>query len=285
MRIKKMADVNLNRLPQRGTALMGALADPTRKAIFNLLLEKPTVVKVLSADLPVSQSAVSQHLKVMKEAGLIVEEKQGRTHLYSVNPVALDWLSWQFGLIRDDLLNEDVDHHSPQQSSEYDAVDMAMESWTQQWSELDTLSNGLMLRLCLIGRHLEGLFERLAARFDMTSEQVLILSTLDRISSHESSLSELSRISFTQITTTESHLQPLEVRGYIERTQDPDDSDGILIKMTDSGKLILHEILDMQKTHDHAPIYQMDTDKRLKMVKLLRPLLFDLRERMKHFED
>ncbi|HLS98354.1 MAG TPA: metalloregulator ArsR/SmtB family transcription factor, partial [Porticoccaceae bacterium] len=85
-----------------GQRLLGALADATRRSIFNLLLKQPQPVKVLAADLPISQPAVSQHLKTMLEAGLVTKTPQGRYHIYSVNPAALDWLSVQFGALRED---------------------------------------------------------------------------------------------------------------------------------------------------------------------------------------
>lgn len=274
-----MAKVNLNKLPQRGAALMGALADPTRKTIFNLLLEKPLVVKVIAADLPISQSAVSQHLKVMKESGLVLEEKQGRSHLYAANPAALDWLSWQFGLLRDDILRVDSAQDSVDHSSDYDVVDSVMDDWAQQWPELDVLSTGLMLRFCLIGRHLEWLLERLATHFNMTTSQILILSTLDRMAEGECSLKELARVSFTQLHTTEDHIKSIEECGYIARRQDA----GItLIKLTNTGKEILHQFYSAQRSQSNTPIYQMEADKQLKLTTLLRPLLFDLRNNVKY---
>src|SRR5690606_33409326 len=78
-------------------AVFSALADPTRRAILNKLMRQPLTVKVIAADMPISQPAVSQHLKVLKHADLVAEQRQGRMHIYSANPVALDWLSWMFG--------------------------------------------------------------------------------------------------------------------------------------------------------------------------------------------
>ena len=66
-----------------------ALADGTRRAIVACLAERPQAVGELAAGLPVSRSAVSQHLKVLKDAGLVSERAAGTRRIYRLNPVAL----------------------------------------------------------------------------------------------------------------------------------------------------------------------------------------------------
>jgi DNA-binding transcriptional ArsR family regulator len=62
-----------------------ALGDATRRAIFERLAARPSAVGELAAGLPVSRPAVSQHLKVLKEAGLVIEEPVGTRRIYRVN--------------------------------------------------------------------------------------------------------------------------------------------------------------------------------------------------------
>src|SRR5919108_3081697 len=64
---------------------MDALGDPTRRAIFERLRSGPRPVVELARGLPVSRPAVSQHLRVLKEAGLVREHRQGTRNFYSVN--------------------------------------------------------------------------------------------------------------------------------------------------------------------------------------------------------
>jgi DNA-binding transcriptional ArsR family regulator len=66
-----------------------ALGDPTRKAIFELLLDRPRPVGELAGELPVSRPAVSQHLRVLKDAGLVVDQPVGTRRIYRVNPDGL----------------------------------------------------------------------------------------------------------------------------------------------------------------------------------------------------
>ncbi|MEY2442285.1 MAG: hypothetical protein QOJ46_1711 [bacterium] len=63
-----------------------ALGDPTRRAIFERLAERPQAVGELAGDLPVSRPAVSQHLKVLKEARLVVDRRAGNRRIYALDP-------------------------------------------------------------------------------------------------------------------------------------------------------------------------------------------------------
>ena len=66
-----------------------ALGDPTRRAIIASLAEGPRAVGELAADLPVSRPAVSQALKILKDAGLVSERAVGTKRIYRLNPVAV----------------------------------------------------------------------------------------------------------------------------------------------------------------------------------------------------
>ena len=65
------------------------LADGTRRAIVASLAERPQAVGQLADGLPVSRSAVSQHLKVLKDAGLVSEQSAGTRRIYRLNPAAV----------------------------------------------------------------------------------------------------------------------------------------------------------------------------------------------------
>ena len=70
-------------------AALVALSEPTRRAVFERVVERPRSVGELAAGLPVSRPAVSQHLKVLKDAGLIHEQRAGTQRIYSADPQAL----------------------------------------------------------------------------------------------------------------------------------------------------------------------------------------------------
>jgi len=76
-------------------ALFPALADPTRRQVFERLKAGGASVGEIAAGLPVSRPAVSQHLKVLKEAGLVADEAQGTRRVYHIDPHGLGALrSW-----------------------------------------------------------------------------------------------------------------------------------------------------------------------------------------------
>lgn len=79
-----------------------ALADPTRREVFERLAEGPQAVGELAQGLPVSRPAVSQHLKVLKEAGLVVDRAEGARRVYQIDPAGLGqmraWLDRFWGV-------------------------------------------------------------------------------------------------------------------------------------------------------------------------------------------
>jgi DNA-binding transcriptional ArsR family regulator len=97
--------------------IFSALADPTRRSILELLAQHEQLPAAeICAQFPISPPAISQHLKVLREAELVVMEKRAQQHLYRINPPALLALeSWSHGLLA----------HSSQR---YAALDQVLEA-------------------------------------------------------------------------------------------------------------------------------------------------------------
>jgi DNA-binding transcriptional ArsR family regulator len=72
-----------------------ALADPTRRTIFGLVATRPRAVGELAELLPVTRPAVSQHLKLLKTAGLVLDRAEGTRRIYRANPAGLEELRAQ----------------------------------------------------------------------------------------------------------------------------------------------------------------------------------------------
>jgi DNA-binding transcriptional ArsR family regulator len=81
---------------------MDALGDPTRRAIFERLRSGPLAVVEIADELPVSRPAVSQHLRVLREAGLVSERREGTRRFYRIDPDGLGEVRDYF----DDFWNE-----------------------------------------------------------------------------------------------------------------------------------------------------------------------------------
>jgi DNA-binding transcriptional ArsR family regulator len=95
--------------PSIGADVFRAIADETRRALLDRLNEDEESVGALADEFDISLPAISQHLKVLRNAGLVVERRAGRERLYSLDPTPLgavvDWLAryeifWTSGLAR-----------------------------------------------------------------------------------------------------------------------------------------------------------------------------------------
>jgi DNA-binding transcriptional ArsR family regulator len=80
------------------------LGDPSRRAIFELLARRPCSVQELADELPISRPAVSQHLKVLREGGLVVSRAEGTRRIYQLNPDGVTAMrAWLDGVWSDAL--------------------------------------------------------------------------------------------------------------------------------------------------------------------------------------
>lgn len=81
-----------------------ALADPTRRKVFERLKKGPLPVVAIAQGLPISRPAVSQHLRVLKDAGLVIDRADGARRVYSIDPQALASLRAWLDQFRDEAL-------------------------------------------------------------------------------------------------------------------------------------------------------------------------------------
>lgn len=81
-----------------------ALGDPTRQAIFERVAEAPSAVGELAKEFPVSRPAVSQHLKVLKDAGLVIDRQVGNRRIYQLDPDGVSALRVYFDRFWDQAL-------------------------------------------------------------------------------------------------------------------------------------------------------------------------------------
>jgi DNA-binding transcriptional ArsR family regulator len=97
-----------------------ALGDPTRRAIFERVAARPSAVADLARGLPVSRPAVSQHLRVLKEAGLVSATPHGTRRIYRLDPRGIaamrNWLDAHWSAALDafkDFADEQTDQETP----------------------------------------------------------------------------------------------------------------------------------------------------------------------------
>ncbi len=101
-----------------GSSAFAALADPTRRQVFERLGVGPAAVGEIASGLPVSRPAVSQHLKVLKEAGLVTDRPDGTRRVYQIDPKGLGalraWLD-QFWAVALDAYAQEVERQVTEQ--------------------------------------------------------------------------------------------------------------------------------------------------------------------------
>ncbi|HUK01399.1 MAG TPA: metalloregulator ArsR/SmtB family transcription factor [Steroidobacteraceae bacterium] len=98
-----------------------ALADPTRRRVFERLRKSPLAVGEIARGMPISRPAVSQHLKVLKQAGLVSDRADGTRRVYHIDPAGLGelraWLDrfWDEALLafKTELENTDTSRKTP----------------------------------------------------------------------------------------------------------------------------------------------------------------------------
>src|SRR5271169_1961511 len=84
---------------------LAALADHTRLAVFERLARKPAAVHEIAREFPVSRPAISQHLRVLKDAGLVLDEPAGTQRIYRINPDGVGEIRAYFDRFWDDALS------------------------------------------------------------------------------------------------------------------------------------------------------------------------------------
>jgi DNA-binding transcriptional ArsR family regulator len=95
-----------------------ALGDPTRREIFARIAERPRAVGELARELPVSRPAVSQHLRVLKDAGLVMDRAEGNRRIYQADPAGLAALRAQLDAFWNQALatfEQVVDHDTKEE--------------------------------------------------------------------------------------------------------------------------------------------------------------------------
>jgi DNA-binding transcriptional ArsR family regulator len=95
-----------------------ALGDPTRREIFSRIAERPRAVGELARELPVSRPAVSQHLRVLKDAGLVMDRAEGNRRIYQADPAGLAALRAQLDTFWNQALatfEQVVDHDTKEE--------------------------------------------------------------------------------------------------------------------------------------------------------------------------
>ena len=254
-------------MPDPATPLLDVLADATRRTIFESLAARAQTVGEITSALPVSQSAVSQHLGAMSHAGLVRGERHGRHVVYAVRPEAL-------AALRDYYRSLAELAGLAAAADEHDHVDTALQRWGELWPEFDAATVALIARLLLVGRLMDGLTSRTAARHGIAKMDVIILGTLRRLGPpHQSTATELSKIAVLSPPGMSQRLGWLEQQGLVRRLPSPDDGRASVVRLTAKGIAVNDRVVREQMGGNYAAFFQLPQAERQQLARSLRRLL------------
>ncbi|MDQ0124925.1 DNA-binding MarR family transcriptional regulator [Pseudomonas lini] len=231
-----------------------ALADPTRRTLFELLATAPSSVGALAQQMPVSRSAVSQHLQVLHKAGLIEQARSGQRRIYALRKErqgVLEKLS-EYARAFMETTTIIADECGPPLRDD-DRSEMEQLNWQAVNAEVDTQVVALASRFYVAGHRMEQLLARTAARHRLNVGEAMILGTLKRLGSERACTpTQLGRHSLISLPGIAKRLSRLEQMGLIERTMADQDRRSVQVNLTDAGAKVFEAISHEQFTHSYA---------------------------------
>jgi DNA-binding MarR family transcriptional regulator len=267
--------------------MFSALGDPGRRTILQHLATRPHAVHELAAMLPISRSAVSQHLKVLREAGLVTVRREGKFIFYSARPAGLQPLAdWLTGLTADnaadaasvaitDVQNQAVAsrHFSPDD----ELLEAELDQWGRIWPGIDPTRSAMRIWIRRISEILDQLAVEHGRRFNINLTDISILGVLYRIGApHESTPTNLSQISLTSMPGMTRRLDHLEGLGLITRLPSTDDRRSRVVRLTAAGSKTLREYLNAQFSTPLESAFELPPDELRTLAGGLRKLLLRL---------
>jgi DNA-binding MarR family transcriptional regulator len=254
-----------------------ALADVTRRAVFEHLCQAPHAVSELAAKLPVSRSAVSQHLKVLKSHGLVHDRRAGKQRIYSAKPEAMRHVAQYAMTLSGGGRSPDLRAAAIEPT---DRIDGLLANWPGvREHHVDAVA--LSTRLLAIGRVMERLLARACADYGISKVDMIILGTLSRLPApHEGAPTALSQIAVLSPPGITKRLDQLEQRKLIVRLQGTQDRRTQVVSLTARGRRVHDEIARHNFSSNYAAIFAMPAAQRDQLNAYLRRLLRDLEAKL-----
>lgn len=245
-------------------AIFFALSDRTRRAILERLRSGAESVTRLAETLPVSRGAVSQHLKILLDAGLVAVEPVGRQRLYRA--VGLDAVAAYVAAAQG----------SPPPQSKVRVAD-ELAKWRSEAPHIEPEALALLMHFAQLGQSILRSNEAVAGEVGLRFSDVAVLGALRRLGPpYESSPTELARTFWISLPGMMKRLAPLEAEGFIARRSNPDDGRGVLIRLTDRGLQVLRELVAHHQPPEYHALLRMPAADRLRLLDLVSTLLAEI---------
>lgn len=253
-----------------------ALGDPTRRSIFEHIFHSPATASELREKLEVSQPAISQHIKILREAGLILEKRNGRKQVYHPAPDSLNPLHTY---LRDNATANQAP--APVDLPADDIADAA-QRWAKEWPGQNANVYAVAMRLLQLGRQTERSLKETADRKGLQGNELLMLDALALSEQQSLTPSQLQRRLGVSKSAITKILDRLEAMGLVQRHAQTSDRRVIQVNLTEKAHATLEAILTQkQYGADHAAIKQLCASDITHLARLLHKLHLLLEEQIK----
>lgn len=253
-------------------ATLAALADPHRRHLFERLRERPAAVGELADRLPITRAAVSQHLKVLLDAGLVSVETQGRHRVYRARVEGLD------PLLR--YLHGEAESPTPATPPVSDPVAQGLHKWQREAPHIDASLLALLMYFAQVGQYVWRSNEEVAASVGLRFSDITVMGALRRLGPpYESTPTQLSHTFWITLPGMTKRLSKLEGLGLIERAADPDDGRSVVIRLTAKGLATLRQLVAHKQPPEYYALADLAPEEREALLRLLPRLLQGIDER------
>lgn len=240
-----------------------AMANGIRRTVLETLTGGGATVSELAAQLPVTRGAVSQHLKVLLQAGLVEVRPKGRERVYQVRAEGLAQLaSYASGTARQSMRVSE------------DPVAAALTKWQPDARHIDYSVVALMLYFDQIGQSVFKSTSDAAASVGMSYNDLMVLGALRRVGApYESTLTELSGMFWISLPGMMKRLARLEALGYLERARNPRDRRSQHVRLTEKGLATLRDLVANHQPAEYFALLNLPEQDRGTLSELLPQLL------------
>ncbi len=247
-------------------AIFAALADPTRRGLFETLARQPASVSELAAHLPVTRGAVSQHLKVLLQAGMVDVAPSGRQRIYRVREESLERLA--------DYARSPGASPPPAAATVLDPIAAELAKWQAQAPHIDHGALALLMYFAQIGQYVFTSNEEVAAQVGLSFSDVTVLGALRRLGPpYESTPTQLSRTFWITLPGMTKRLEKLEAMGLLQRKADPEDKRSVLLRLTPRGLATLQDMVAHRQPPEYHALLSLSAAERRQLSGLLSRLL------------
>lgn len=252
--------------------VLKVLADPSRRALYERLSRAPAHTAALAAELPLSQPAVSQHLRVLLEVGLVARRYEGRRTLYAAIPGALDELcGYLDGLAGGGARAYLAPRASGTAQQPMDVIELEARRWEEAWPGQDPNVYAVTMRLLLLGRYVDRALKETAERHGLQGSELLLLSVLSLAQEGTLTPSQFqARLGVTKGAVTKL-MNNLEHLGLVSRASSASDRRMSHVGLTQKAHDTLENILNHHDYGaDHAAAKRLPVEQLARLADLLQ---------------